>query len=334
MVYILNTMTKYSAKILLEIYTTLYCIRRFEERIAELYTEQEIRCPVHFCIGQEAIATGVSAHLKPQDQVLSGHRAHGHYIAKGGDLAAMAAEFYGKASGCSGGRGGSMHLIDQKAGFLGSVPIVGSTIPIAVGAAFADKMTERDTITIVYFGDAAIETGAFHEAANFAVLHSLPILFICENNLYSVYSPIEVRQPTDRPIHNIAEALGLRTKTSDGNDVLIVYELAGKEIDKIRKGDGPGFIEFSTYRWLEHCGPNFDNHIGYRTEAEFIFWRNQCPVKKFENYLAKLDSIKINEIRAIQDAVKTQVEDAILSAKAAPFPNSGSLSDNLFSEDF
>jgi len=326
-------MTRYSSKFLLQIYATLYSIRQFEERIAELYTEKEIRCPVHFCTGQEAIATGVSAHLKSQDQVLSGHRAHGHYIAKGGDLAAMTAEFYGKASGCAGGRGGSMHLIDQKAGFLGSVPIVGSTIPIAVGAAFADKMAERDTITIVYFGDAAIESGAFHEAANFAVLHSLPILLICENNLYSVYSPLKVRQPVDRPIHSIAEALGLRASTGDGNDVLAVYELAGNEINKVRKGDGPGFIEFSTYRWLEHCGPNFDNHIGYRTEAEFNFWRSQCPVSKFEDYLTVLGSIKINQIKAIQDAVKTEIEEAILSAKSAPFPNSESLADNLFSGD-
>jgi len=264
---------------------------------------------------------------------MSGHRSHGHYIAKGGDLAAMTAEFYGKATGCTGGRGGSMHLIDIDAGFLGSIPMVGSTIPIAVGAAFADKIAGRDNITVAYFGDAAIETGAFYEATNFAALHNLPVIFVCENNLYSVYSPMSVRQPLDRPIHSIAAGLGLRTATANGNDVLAVYQLAAKELSKTRKGKGPVFLEFPTYRWLEHCGPNYDNDIGYRTEEEFAEWKELCPVLRYEALLESLSDISVDQLESIRSSVNEEIESAIIEAKSAPFPKPSTLADNLFAGD-
>ena len=184
-------------------------IRLVEESIANKYSEQKMRCPTHLSIGQEAIAVGVCANLTSQDQVLSTHRAHAHYLAKGGCLNSMMAEIYGKASGCSKGMGGSMHLIDTSVGFMGSTAIVGNTIPVAVGLALEKKLARKKSIACVFFGDGATEEGAFYESINFAIIHSLPILFICENNLYSVYSGLEVRQPVDRKIHKMVRAMGI-----------------------------------------------------------------------------------------------------------------------------
>lgn len=188
-----------SHKLLLSLYFQILRIRRIEEAIAECYKEQEMRCPVHLSIGQEAIAAGVCALLKKTDIVFSNHRSHGHYLAKGGSLPAMIAEIYGKETGCSKGRGGSQHLIDMSAGFWGSTPIVASTVPLSVGSAFYSKLKEDKKVTVVFFGDAAMEEGVLHESLNFASLHKLPIFFVCENNLYSISTHISARQP-DRKI--------------------------------------------------------------------------------------------------------------------------------------
>ncbi len=254
-------------------------IRRVEERIVDLYPEQEMRCPVHLSISQEAAAVGACAPLAADDYVLSGHRAHAHYLAKGGDLKAMLAEIYGKATGCAGGKGGSMHPVDLAAGFLGAAPIVGSTIAIAAGVAFATAMRDEGRVTMVFFGDGATETGTFHETLNFAVLEGLPLVLVCENNLYSVNSPLPVRQPPGRAIAGLA--------AGHGNDVLAVHALAGRAIEKARAGDGPSFIELATYRWREHCGPNFDNDLGYRDEAEYLAWRELCPVETYVDVLTR-----------------------------------------------
>nr|MDQ3000917.1 thiamine pyrophosphate-dependent dehydrogenase E1 component subunit alpha [Fibrobacterota bacterium] len=172
----------------LRLYDEMVRLRLIEERVAELYLEQEMRCPVHLCIGQEGVATGISASLGHQDYAMSGHRSHGHYLAKGGNLNGMMAELYGKVTGTSRGKGGSMHLVDLDVGFLGATPIVASTIPIAVGAAFAASMRGEKRISVVYFGEGATEEGVFHESVSFAMLKKLPVVFVCENNLYSVYS--------------------------------------------------------------------------------------------------------------------------------------------------
>ncbi|HIO55582.1 MAG TPA: thiamine pyrophosphate-dependent dehydrogenase E1 component subunit alpha, partial [Candidatus Marinimicrobia bacterium] len=243
-------------------------IRIVEEKIAELYPEQEMRCPVHLCIGQEAIAAGVCANLTDKDYVLSTHRSHGHYLAKGGDMRRMIAEIYGRDTGCSHGKGGSMHLVDLAVGYLGSAPIVGSTIPIAVGTAFGSTMRGDSRVTVAFFGEGASEEGVFHESLNFALLKKLPIIFVCENNLYSVYSSMEVRQPRVREVYEVARGHGIESRQGDGNDVDEVYEMTKRAVDKARKGGGPTFLEFKTYRWREHCGPLYDNDIGYRTESE------------------------------------------------------------------
>ena len=197
-----------------KLFESMLRIRLVEESIANKYSEQKMRCPTHLSIGQEAIAVGVCANLTSQDQVLSTHRAHAHYLAKGGCLNSMMAEIYGKASGCSKGMGGSMHLIDTSVGFMGSTAIVGNTIPVAVGLALEKKLTRKKSIACVFFGDGATEEGAFYESVNFAIIHSLPILFICENNLYSVYSGLEVRQPVDRKIYKMVRAMGCLLYTS------------------------------------------------------------------------------------------------------------------------
>ncbi|NDB95899.1 MAG: thiamine pyrophosphate-dependent dehydrogenase E1 component subunit alpha [Verrucomicrobia bacterium] len=181
-------------------------IRLVEEAIAEAYPRQEMRCPVHLSIGQEAVAAGTAAALARADLAMSGHRSHAHYLAKGGDLRKMIAELMGRQNGCCRGRGGSMHLIDRSVGFMGAVPIVGSTIPIAVGLAFAEKLRGQTRVTAAFLGEAATEEGVFHESANFASLHRLPVLFVCENNLYSVYSPMAVRQPAHRAVFEVASA--------------------------------------------------------------------------------------------------------------------------------
>ena len=191
-------------------------LRVVEESIVALYPEQEMRCPTHFSIGQEAVAVGVCAHLRREDQAISAHRSHAHYLAKGGDLRRMFAELYGKVTGCARGKGGSMHLVDLQVGFLGCVPIVGSTIPIGVGAAFGAQLRGEDRITAVFFGDGAAETGVFHESLNFACLHALPVLFVCENNLYSVNTPLAPRQPPDRSIADLAAAHGMTSRQVDG----------------------------------------------------------------------------------------------------------------------
>lgn len=252
-------------------------IRRVEEALAERYGEQEMRCPMHLCIGQEAIAVGVSEAMKADDLVFSNHRAHGHYLAKGGDLNAMVAELYGKASGCCGGRGGSMHLIDQACGFMGATPIVGGTIPLAVGAAWGAALRGTGQVTTVYFGDGCFEEGVMHESLNYAALHKLPILFVCENNQFSVYTKLGERQP-ERPIYRIAEAHGLTAATGNGNDIAQVRDMAATAIGNIRAGRGPQFLELHTYRWREHCGPNFDDELNYRSTEEVEAGKSDCPI--------------------------------------------------------
>lgn len=313
------------------LYLEMLKIRLVEERIVELYPEQEMRCPVHISIGQEAVSAGVSLHLTKDDYVMSGHRSHGHYLAKGGSIASMLAELYGKSTGCTGGKGGSMHLVDLSCGYLGATPIVGSTIAIAVGAAYGSMMRDEQRVTVVYFGDGATEEGIFHESLNFAVLKNLSIVFVCENNLYSVYSPLSVRQPDVRDIRELAAAHGVDSRQGDGNDVREVYELAGRAITRARKGDGPSFLEFKTYRWLEHCGPNYDNDIGYRTESEFLEWEKRDPLASFERLMINddiLDSISIEEMR---DDLCVQIDEAVSFAKQSQFPSANELKKHVYS---
>jgi len=318
------------AALLTRLYTAMRRIRLVEEGIAQLYHEQQMRCPVHLCIGQEAVPAGVCAALAPEDYVMSGHRSHGHYLAKGGSLPAMLAELYGKVTGCSRGKGGSMHLVDPEAGFLGATPIVAATIPIAVGTALASALRGQPRVSVVFFGDAAPEAGAFHESLNFAALKRLPVLFVCENNLYSTASPLSVRQPAGRQIADTGRAHGVDSHQGDGNDALEVYALAQRAADRARRGAGPALLEFLTYRWREHCGPNEDVELGYRTKAEVEAWKARCPIRRLEERLLADGVLTPPDIERITRCLEAEFAEAVAFAKASPFPEPQELSAHLY----
>lgn len=303
------------------LYRSMLHIRIAEETIAEHYGEQDMRCPVHLSIGQEAAEAGACMALQQRDYVLSGHRSHGHYLAKGGSLNAMVAEIYGKASGCAGGRGGSMHLIDLDAGFLGAAPIVGSTIPIAAGVAMASQMRGEDRVTMVFLGDGATETGAFYESLNFAAVRDLPLVFVVENNLYSVYSPLQVRQRGAQRIVDIAQAHGISAVQEDGNDIERVYHHCQQAVARARGGNGPTLLELSTYRWREHCGPMYDNELGYRSALEAAAWQERDPVRAYERRLQQDAVLNAAQCAALHAQLRTQALQAIAFAKQSPWPD-------------
>jgi len=307
-------------------------IRAAEETIASRYHGARMRCPTHLCTGQEAVAAGVGAVLGREDLAVGTHRSHGHYLAKGGDLKRMIAEIYGKAAGCSGGKGGSMHLIDESAGFMGSTSIVGGTIPVGTGLGLAVRLRGSGAVSCVFLGDAATEEGVFYESLNFALLKRLPVLYVCENNLYSVYSPLCVRQPAGRRIFEMVGCLGVRSEAGDGNDALEVYEKAGAAVARLRAGDGPVFLEFSTYRWREHCGPNFDNDIGYRTEEEYLQWKKRDPIPLFEERLLREGLIDEAGIRAMDGAIDAEMEEAFRFAEDSAFPPAEDALTDVFRE--
>ncbi len=313
-------MTLAQQSLSLDLYKDMLRIRLIEESIANRYHEQKMRCPVHLSIGQEAVAVGVCKAALQTDYLISNHRAHAHYLAKGGSLKAMIAEIYGKATGCSMGRGGSMHLVDRSVGMYGSTPIVGGSIPIGVGLAFATSLRQEKNITIIFFGEGSTEEGVFVESLNFAALKNLPILFVCENNFYSVYSPLNVRQSDRRDRAAIARAHGILAKTGYGNDVEEVHSLAEEAVTSIREGNGPVFLEFDTYRHREHCGPNFDNDIGYRTEEEFLFWEKKCPIK-LQAQRINTDFPVTNDIELLSVPILNEIEEAFAFAEQSPFPH-------------
>jgi TPP-dependent pyruvate/acetoin dehydrogenase alpha subunit len=310
------------------LYRVMLRIRRVEEAIAERYAAQEMRCPVHLSIGQEAVAAGVCAALRRQDGVFSGHRAHAHYLAKGGALTAMLAEIYGKAEGCSKGIGGSMHMIDLAAGFLGAVPIVGATVPLAVGAAWAAKLRGEDKVITVFFGDGTFEEGVVYESINFAVLHRLPVLFVCENNLYACYTRLPTRQP-ERSIHTQAAACGCTAINVDGNDALAVFDAADSAVADLRKGGCPVFIECSTYRWREHCGPNIDDDLGYRPAAEVDQWKAACPVDRLAVMLNAIPEYQ-NFIANAEREIAEEINAAFTMALAGNIPQQTDLPGYLY----
>ncbi len=305
-------------------------IRLIEERIRDLYADQEMRCPTHFSIGQEAVAVGVCAHLRREELITSAHRSHAHYLAKGGNLQAMLAELYGKATGCAAGKGGSMHLIDRSVGFLGAVPVVGSTIPIGVGTAFSSVLQGNPCLTVIFFGDAATETGVFHESLNIAAIHKLPVVMICENNLYSVLTPLDVRKPANREIVQLAEGHGVFSRQGDGNDADEVFTIAGEAIEHARAGRGPAFLEFKTYRWYEHCGPLSDEHLGYRPPGELDAWKARDPLKNYIDRLVANGTVNSTDLELMKKTIDAEIEEAVVFAKTSPFPSRDQLDKHLY----
>jgi TPP-dependent pyruvate/acetoin dehydrogenase alpha subunit len=295
------------------LYRSLLRIRRVEEEVARAYPTDKIKSPVHLSIGQEAVAVGVCAALQPQDVVFGTYRGHALYLAKGGDMRAMVAELYGKATGCTKGKGGSMHLIDAAAGVMGMSAVVGTTIANAVGYAYALKHRRADAIVASFFGDGATEEGVFAESMNFAVLKRLPVLFVCENNQYAIHTHQSRRQGTTA-ICDRARAFGLPAERLDGNDLPALVEQSREAVAAIRRGEGPRFFEVMTYRVREHVGPGTDYHLGYREKAEAEAWLRDDAVPRVAGL------VDVAERERIEREVETEVAEALAFAEASPSP--------------
>jgi len=324
--YGLQTLTK---TVLTELYRSMLKIRMFEEKIVELYPAQEMKCPVHLCIGQEAIAAGVCQHLRKQDYLFSNHRGHGHCLAKGTQMRPLFAEFYGRATGCSKGKGGSMHLIDVDNGILGTSAIVGGGIPMGVGASLASTLKNEERVTVVFFGDGAYDEGVFYESFNFASLKKLPVVFVCENNFYATDSHQSARQPGCR-ISDTASAFDAHGVCVDGNDVLAVYKAAGDSVSRARRDGGPSLIEAKTYRWKGHVGPDADFSKGSRPKEELDYWVERCPIKTFTEFLSDKSVMTEKEIKDAAAAIRSEIDDAVKFALESPYPDETELLKDLY----
>jgi TPP-dependent pyruvate/acetoin dehydrogenase alpha subunit len=307
-----------------KIYRSLYRIRRIEEEVVRVYPTDKVKSPIHLSIGQEAVSVGVCEGLRPDDIVFGTYRNHALYLAKGGDVKKMIAELYGKATGCAKGKGGSMHLVDVAVGVMGGSAVVGTTIPQAVGFAFALKLQRSNRVVVSVFGDGAVEEGAFHESMNFAALKKLPIIFVCENNFYAIHSRQEARQsPPD--ICTLARAYGMTAERLENNDVLTIHESIAKAVGDLRaSAAGPRFFECMTYRWKEHVGPADDFQAGYRSYEEARPWVEGDQVTRIGRMLAP-------EVRAlIEKEIEAQIADAFAFAEASPFPEPSELFTDVF----
>lgn len=297
------------------LYASMLRIRRVEECIADLVERGEVLCPCHLCIGQEAIPAGICAALRRDDYVWGGHRSHGHYLAKGGDLTGLLAEILGKPSGCSGGRGGSMHLFAPEVGILGTVPLVAATIPLAVGAALATRRLKTDRVSVSFFGDGATEEGHYHESVNLAALWKLPVVFVCENNLYASHLSLSERRAAEA-IVDTARALGVPGDQVDGNDVLAVHTAAVQAVAHAR-AVGPVFLECRTFRWRGHVGPAEDLDVGVRRRADLAGWMANDPIARAGAWL-QAAGMDAGRLAAIERDAREEVRAALARAKAAP----------------
>lgn len=325
-------MNAYPKKFLKGLYRAMVEIRVCEESFVDPILKGAVRCPVHLYSGEEAVAAGVCAALKKTDYLFGTHRSHGHFLAKGGMVRKLVAEVYCKEDGCSGGRGGSMHLIDHEVGMMGSVPIVAGTISLALGAALASHIRNDKRVTVSFFGDGATGEGVLFESMNFAALKKLPLIFVCENNLYSTHMPIDAIRP-NRDIFKIAQPFGIRSFRSDGNDVLAVYETAKKAVGYCRAGKGPVFIELLTYRLRGHVGPD-DNIQGTRTDIrplrEVEAWRRKDPIARFEKLLIRDKMVSKGDIAGINRDARHKVQKAHARAQRTAHPAKDALTKYVF----
>ncbi len=307
-------------------------IREVELRIESLYHLDQMKTPVHLCIGQEAISVGVCAHLHTEDTVQSNHRSHGHYLAKGGDLRGLIAELHCKETGCTKGRGGSMHLVDTAVGHMGSSSIVGGGIPIGTGMALAYKMQGRRLVSVVFFGDGAADEGVLYESVNYAVLKQLPVIFVYENNGYSVCTSIRERQATENIFHQMPPNK-IWSRIIDGNDVGEVYAAAETAVALARSGGGPSFLECKTYRVREHAGAGVDRTCKYRAAEEILRWEQADPVDTFCERLLASGVIDEQRLASMQQAMAVEIDDAFRFAEHSPLPADEELTRYVFSEE-
>jgi len=296
-------------------------IRRFEEKCAELYTQEKIRGFLHLYIGEEAIAVGVMQALQPADAVVATYREHGHALARGIAMGPVMAEMYGKQEGCSHGRGGSMHIFDAATRFYGGNAIVGGGLPMAVGLALADKMQGRPGVTACFFGEGAVAEGEFHESMNLAALWQLPVLFVCENNLYAMGTALAISE-SETDIHRKAEAYRIKAAAVDGMDVVAVEAAAQRAVEAIRAGQGPAFLECRTYRFRAHS--MFDAQL-YRPKAEIEEWKKRCPIEHFKTWALGAAMLHADEVTALETEVDAEVAAAVAFAEAGSWEPAGNL---------
>ena len=309
-------------------YRTMMRIRRFEERVADLVEAGEVNTPCHFCIGQEAPPTGVCSALRTDDHIFGAHRSHGHYLAKGGDMRALMAEIFCRKSGCSGGRGGSMHVCAPEVGVMGTVPIVAATIPISVGAALAFKLRTEDRVAVAFFGDGATEEGHFHESLNLAGMNQLPVVFVCENNLYSSHMALRERRLKDN-IPASGAAHGIPSRSVDGNNVCQVYKAATEAVDRARAGEGPTLLECRTFRWRGHVGPSWDYDVGVKRKDELQEWLKRDPLLRARTTLVQLGATD-DELEEENRIVDNEICEAVSFARESSPPDPSELLDHVF----
>jgi pyruvate dehydrogenase E1 component alpha subunit len=296
------------------IYRKLRQIRRVEEEIARIYPSDKIKSPVHLSIGQESVSVGVCSVLREDDVVAPTYRGHAAYLAKGGSLSKMFAELYGKATGCGTGKGGSMHLVGMDKHILGCSAVVGTTIPIATGYALALKREGSGRVVASFFGDGATEEGVFYESLNFAALHRLPMLFVCENNAYAIHSPLKKRWATTQLCERV-RTFGITAISIAGSDVLEIRQRASEAIAGLRMSEtGPAFLECHTYRWREHVGPNEDYLAGYRSVVELQMWKEKDQVEAIGVRLLPAERAEIDM------EIDTEIAAAVDFAESSPFP--------------
>lgn len=318
-----------SAEELLHHFTMMNKIRLTEETIADAVARKEITCPCHLYIGQEVIATAVCASLKKDDYVFSNHRSHGHYLAKGGDLKAMMAEIFCRRTGCSRGKGGSMHLTAPEVGFPGSSAIVAGSLPLAVGVALSFKLKQEDRVAVSFFGDGATNEGAFYESLNLASLKKLPVIFVCENNLYATHMPLEsIQSETD--LYKKSFAFNMPSCQIDGNNFGEVLSTAREAVERARRGEGPTLIECITYRWRGHVGPNWDIDKGLRPQEEVDSWVDKCGIKRLEEYLINCGILNARLKTEIMARIEKEVEEAYDFARESPFPSKEELYQHVY----
>lgn len=313
-----------------KILDNLVLIRKTEELISKEYSKNNFRCPVHLSIGQEGISAPINLIFNNNDLLVSSHRAHAHYIGKGCNIKNLFAELMGLA-GCSGGIGGSMHLTDKSKGFIMSTAIVANSIPVGVGLSLSQKIERKKNITLIFFGDGATEQGLFYESINFAALKNLPCLFICEDNLYSVYSPLKVRQPK-RNLVQIIREMGIEGTTEDGNDPIRVLKLYGKAKKYILNKKKPFFVNFKTYRYLEHCGPLDDDYLNYRSNKEINLWKKKCPIENYKKFLIKRNIFSLKDIFEIETKIERKISQYYKEALNCPKPKQSNLKNLIFYE--
>jgi TPP-dependent pyruvate/acetoin dehydrogenase alpha subunit len=315
---------QYSKEFLYYQLESMILIRKAEEIISDNVANGLIKCPCHLGIGQEAVAVGISTQLRKSDRIFGAHRSHTHFLSVNRNTLSLFAEILGKETGSSHGMGGSMHIIDRPNGFWGSVPIVGATVPIATGAALAAKMDGRGDVAVSYFGDGATEEGGVQESFNLASSMQLPVLFVCENNLFASHLHIDLRQPTDSTVR-YAVAHKIKYELVDGNDVLAMSEATKRGTEYMRAGNGPYYIEAVTYRWKGHVGHRDDIDVGVQRKDNLTKWKKRDPIRRLSDAMISSGFLSKEDLESLNNQVQEKIKKDWQEAIEAPFPKKESL---------